>query len=83
MSPEDHRVSVIYRCKQGHEHPLCVLIRRQVPPDLRCAEGQGQGYGQGGGGGCRTPPGLQILVERVLRDSFQESKRRGFVLIHD
>lgn len=81
MSNANHRVSVIFRCRSGHEHPMCVNIRRQVPPELRCPLGQEKGYGPASGGGCTVPPNFEHLVERTLSDDFQESKRRGFVLV--
>lgn len=79
--PSNHnRASVVFRCRTGHDHQLCVTVPRGVPPELRCPNQQAQGFG-GGGGGCAVPVDLQELVERELRESFQESKRRGFVLI--
>lgn len=83
MSAPDRRVRVVLSCRRGHEHELCVSIDRQVPPELRCDPDAGQGYGPGGGGGCIIPPGIDDLVQRELRDAFQESKRRGYVLIRE
>lgn len=82
MAPP-HRISVRLvgpRC----EHDLCVPINRGVPPELRCADTRPQGYGGYGAGvpcRCKVPPDLSDQVERALRDSFQESKRRGYVLV--
>jgi len=81
MNETNHRVSVVFKCRRGDEHQLCVSVSRGVPPELRCTPEQGRGYGSGAGGGCMVPPDLSDRVERELRDSFQESKRRGFVLI--
>lgn len=83
MSAPDRRVRVIFSCRRGHQHELCVSIERQVPPELRCTPGAGQGYGPGGGGGCTVPANLSDVVQRELRDAFQESKRRGHVLIRE
>lgn len=81
MNKQNNRVSVMFMCRSGHEHPLCVAISRGVPPELRCSSEQGSGYGGGGGGGCTIPPDLVGRVELKLRDEFQESKRQGFVLV--
>lgn len=83
MNTPDRRVRVIFSCRRGHEHELCVSIERQVPPELRCTPDTDQGYGPGGGGGCMVPDNLSDVVQRELRDAFQESKRRGHVLIHE
>lgn len=83
MSAPDRRVRVIFSCRRGHQHELCVSIGRQVPPELRCTSDADQGYGAGGGGGCTVPAQLNEVVERELRDAFQESKRRGHVLIRE
>lgn len=83
MSEPDRRVRVIFGCREGHEHELCVSIERQVPPELRCTPEAGQGYGPGRGGGCAIPADLSDVVQRELRDAFQESKRRGHVLIRE
>lgn len=80
MNPLTHHASVVFRCKHGDEHRLCVPVTRGVPPELRCEPGQPAGYGPGGGG-CAIPADIAEQVERALRDNFQESKRRGFVLI--
>lgn len=82
MSAPDRRVRVIFSCRRGHEHELCVSIERQVPPELRCTPDAGQGYGPGGGG-CTVPANLSDMVQSELRDAFQESKRRGHVLIRE
>jgi hypothetical protein len=80
--PSNHnRASVVFRCRGGHDHELCVTVPRGVPPELRCPNQQAQGFGGGGGGGCAVPVDLRERVERELREAFQESKRRGFVLI--
>lgn len=73
-------VSVRLRCSAGHEHALCVPVERGLPPELRCSARQDTGYGPGGGG-CAVPLDLAERVQRALRDSFQEIKRRGYVLI--
>lgn len=83
MNPNDS-VTVRFACKAGHNpHELCVETRRGVPPELRCQPGQPSGIHPGGGGGCQLPPNYRELVDQELRDNFQESKRRGYVLIHD
>ena len=81
MATSNHRVSAVWRCNKNHEHPLCVLISRAVPPELRCGPDQPSGSGPGNGSGCTLPPDVDYQVERELRGHFQESKRRGFVLI--
>lgn len=81
LMKQDQSVRAIFRCRTGHEHELCVDIQRGVPPELRCRPSQPQGYGAGNGTGCRVPPDLEEQVQRELRFSFQESKRRGYVLI--
>jgi hypothetical protein len=81
MSGRPDRVRVVYTCPAKHEHELCVTVSRGVPAELRCPPEQSTGFGGGGGGGCAIPPDLQGRVEQELRDNFQESKRRGFVLI--
>lgn len=83
MSEFNHRVSVVFKCRRGEEHPLCVSVSRGVLPELRCTPDQGRGYGPGSGGGYTVPSDLTARVERELRDSFQESKRRGFELIEE
>lgn len=83
MSAPDRRVRVIFCCRSGHEHEFCVVVERQVPPELRCAPDAGQGYGAGNGPGCAVPANLNDLVQRELRDAFQESKRRGHVLVQE
>lgn len=83
MSAPDRRVRVTFSCKRGHEHQLCVSIDRQVPPELRCTPDAGRGYGPGGGDGCAIPAVLSQVVQRELRDDFQESKRRGHVLVRE
>ena len=66
-----------------HLHDICVEVDRQVPPELRCEPNAGPGYSQGGGRGCiiPSPAELKELARRELRDNFQDSKRRGYVLI--
>ncbi|MFE6645104.1 hypothetical protein ACFVJS_00980 [Nocardioides sp. NPDC057772] len=63
------------------EHDLCYLVRRGVPPELRCTPDQPAGYGTGGRGCCTLPPDIDERVERELRFNFQEAKRRGYVLV--
>ncbi|GIM64438.1 hypothetical protein Pve01_83300 [Planomonospora venezuelensis] len=75
-----HRVRAKVGCRNGHQHDLCILIRREVHPDLRCQPEQGAGYAMGGGG-CVLPPDLDVLAERELREHYQESRRRGWVEI--
>lgn len=77
----NNTVSVRFDCGRGHAaHSLCVEVDRGVPPELRCDPGQPSGISHGGGG-CPLPDDLQSRVVRELRENFQESKRRGFVLI--
>jgi hypothetical protein len=75
-----HRVRAKVRCLNGHQHDLCILVRREVHPDLRCQPDQGSGYAIGGGG-CTLPRDLDELAERELRDNYQESRRRGWIQI--
>lgn len=76
-----HRVRAKVRCRNGHEHDLCILVGREVHPDLRCQPEQGAGYAFGGGGGCVLPADLDALAERELREHYQESRRRGWIEI--
>lgn len=78
-----HRVSVIFRCRLGHEHDLCVAVSRGVPRELRCDPHQSPGYGGSGGAGCRVPEDLTIRVERQLDRDLLEAKRLGYVLIEE
>ena len=80
-SDEQHSVRVVWECRSGHRHEMCHPVRRGVPPELRCSPGEPAGYGQGGGAGCVLPADLAHRIERELGDNFQESKRRGFVLV--
>ena len=75
----NHSVAVLDICEQGDEHRLCVPVSRGVPPDLRCESGAPVGYGSGRSG-CAVPPDLSDRVERALRDTLEESRRRGTVL---
>ena len=79
----DRYVSAEVECSAGHLHEVCIEISRQVPPELRCAPNAPAGYGPGGGGGCQIPSSARLaeLAERELRDNFQESKRRGYILL--
>lgn len=81
MSEDPRRTRVVFECRSGHRHDLCMTVSRGVPPELRCQPDQGPGYGPGGGAGCVVPKDLQERVERELRDSMQESRRQGFVLV--
>jgi hypothetical protein len=83
MNAPDGRVRVVFRCRMGHDHELCVSIGRPVPPQLHCTPGAGAGYGAGGGAGCTVPADLQDLVWREFRDALEESKRRGYVFIRE
>jgi hypothetical protein len=82
MNRKRNRASVIFTCRRGHEHRMCVTMEgRQVHPRLTCPPEEPQGYGPGGGSECLVPQDLPDRVERELRDSLQEHLRRGFVLI--
>lgn len=81
MNAASHRVSVVFECRDGHRHQLCVSVGRGVPPELRCTDAAPEGYGPSGGSGCKVPPDLRERVERVLRDDLLESRRRGHVLV--
>lgn len=74
-----HSVRVQFICRSGHEHTLCVRVRRGVPAILRCEEPPGYGPS---GGGCPTPPDLLERVERELQDHLERWRRLGFVTIH-
>ncbi|GAA3658992.1 hypothetical protein GCM10022237_18710 [Nocardioides ginsengisoli] len=75
-----HRVKAVVVCRSGHSHEVCIVVHREVHPNLRCSPDAGPGYGPGGGG-CILPPDLSELAERELRDHYQESVRRGSLLI--
>lgn len=75
-----HRVRAKVRCGNGHLHDLCILVHREVHPDLRCQPEQGAGYGMSAGG-CILPTDLDNLAERELREHYQESRRRGWIEI--
>ena len=82
MSRPEFRVTTRVICDHGHEHPLCVRVSRQVPQRLRCQpSGLPDDAGSGGGPTCHLPVDLVSRVEYELRDNFQESLRRGYVLI--
>lgn len=69
-------------CDHGHDHALCVLVSRQIPESLRCqSTGTPVDLGSGGGPVCHFPADLVSRVEYELRENFQESRRRGYVLI--
>lgn len=78
-----HRVSVIFKCRHGDAHPLCVTVSRGVPPELRCEPDKPTGYGRNGGGQCLVPADLTVRVERQLNRDLLEAKRRGYVLIQE
>jgi len=83
MPQPDRYVSVKIECSSGHLHDICVEVDRQVPPALRCEPSAGPGYSRGGGGSCIIPSTAELeeMTRRELRDNFQESKRRAYVLI--
>jgi hypothetical protein len=83
MPQPDRYVSAKIECSSGHLHEVCIEIARQVPLELRCEPSAPSGYSTGGGGGCRIPSPVDLveLAGRELRDNFQDSKRRGYVLI--
>lgn len=76
----NHRVRAVVVCRGGHEHEVCIQVPREVHPNLRCLPDAGAGYALGGGG-CVLPNNLEELAERELRDHYQESLRRGWLLI--
>lgn len=75
-----HRVRAKVVCRGGHEHEVCIQVHREVHPNLRCLPAAGAGYALGGGG-CVLPNNLEELAERELRDHYQDSLRRGWLLI--
>jgi hypothetical protein len=79
-SATNHRVRAKVVCRSGHEHDVCISVPRDVHPDLRCPPDASQGFGPGGGG-CVLPDNLLELAEREIRDHYQESRRRGWLLI--
>jgi len=84
MPQPERYVRVKIECSARHEHEICVEIPRQVPPELRCTPDAPRGYSQGGSGAsCSILPATELVAvtARELRDNFQESKRRGYVLI--
>lgn len=82
MNRPEFRVTTHVICDHGHEHTLCVLVSRQVPPPLRCeSTGSAVDLGPGGGPTCHFPSDLVSRVEYELRENFQESRRRGYVQV--
>lgn len=86
MPRPEHYVRVTVGCSAGSLHDLhevCVEIRRQVPPELRCQPDAAPGYASGVGGTCQIPSieELSARVEREVRDNLEASKRRGYVLV--
>lgn len=81
MEGQNRRVRVVWACRKGHQHEMCHPVHRGLPPELRCPDEDPPGYGGGGGGGCTLPANFSALVEYELGNNFQESKRRGYVLI--
>lgn len=78
----------LHRCRvrfvrHGCGHTVCFPVPREVPPTLRCSSSGPAGYGAVGaaGCGCSIPWDAVVLVLRALRDQFEESSRRGHVLI--
>lgn len=83
MPQPDRYVHVKIECSSAHLHDICIEVARQVPPELRCEPAAGPGYSSSGGGTCSIPSAAELAerTTRELRDNFQESKRRGYVLI--
>lgn len=82
MTRPEFRVTTHVICDHGHDHTLCVLVSRQVPEVLRCqSTGSPVSLGSGGGSLCHFPADLVSKVEYELRENFQESRRRGYVLV--
>lgn len=80
MNPNETAV-VHFDCGRGHApHPLCINIGRGVPPELRCATDASPGFSRAGGG-CPIPNDIADRARREFRDSVEESKRRGFILV--
>lgn len=75
-----HRVRAKVVCRHGHEHEVCIQVPREVHPNLRCLPDASPGFGPGGGG-CVLPDNLEELAQRELRDHYQDSLRRGWLLI--
>lgn len=82
MSNDPHRVRVMFECRAGHRHELCVPVTRGVPQELRCSDGQPQGFG-GPGGGCPLPPELSQKVTNELARDLEANRRQGFVLVRE
>lgn len=49
-----HAVRAKVACGNGHEHDLCIPLKRKVHPDLRCKPTEPQGFFYGGGGCSST-----------------------------
>lgn len=75
----NHGANVKVTCPSGHQHELCVRVRRRVHPDLRCSLSDGGGVALGGSS-C-LPGDLVSRVEHELSNNHQESIRRGWVSI--
>lgn len=75
----EHGVSVKITCPSGHTHELCVRVRREVHPHLRCSLSGGGGVTLGGS--TCVPADLVSRVEHELGNNYQETFRRGWVSI--
>lgn len=86
MPRPEHYVRIKVECSARNLHDLhevCLEIRQQVPPELRCQLDAGPGYVTGSGGSCQipSPESLSTSVERELRNNLEQSKRQGYVLV--
>lgn len=77
-----HYVLANVECSSGEWRKMCIRVSRGVPPELRC-EPSGTPVESGGSGvrGCVLPQDLSERAEHALRQSVEESKRRGYVEI--
>lgn len=82
MSPAPTRfVSVLFLCRRGHEHRLCLPSAHPgLPPQVQCTAPTGTTQG---GGGCPLPPDLDARIRTALRDSMREWLRLHHVVIRD
>jgi hypothetical protein len=81
-APASRSVSVMFQCRQRHEHALCIEVPPGVPAPapLRCSGEPGYSLA---GGGCTVPRDIAEQVARALRDRPSEWFRLGHVVVRE